>query len=62
MNPDEISLEGTSKLFLYEKLSREIETITNLDQLRQMTRCFLKLYLKQQEVLTAIGIPTKDNL
>jgi hypothetical protein len=62
MNPDEISLEGTSKLFLYEKLSREIESMTNLDELRQMTRCFLKLYLKQQEVLTAIGIPTKDNL
>jgi hypothetical protein len=61
MNPDDIRLEGTSKLFLYEKLSREMESITNLSQLRQMARCFLKLYLKQQEVLAAIGIPQTNN-
>lgn len=60
MNPDDITLEATSKLFLYEKHSRDIESITNLDTLKQVARCFLKLYLKQQETLECLKMPNVD--
>ena len=50
MDPSDISLESTSRLFEYEKLSREIENCDNMDELKQMARAFIKLYLKHQEV------------
>ena len=48
MNPDEISLSTTSRQFTYEKLSREVENLS-LEQTRDMCKCYIKLYLKQQE-------------
>lgn len=50
MDPSDITLESTSKLFEYEKLSRDIENCDSMDELKQMTRAFVKLYLKHQEV------------
>jgi hypothetical protein len=54
MDPDSIQLETTSKLFEYEKLSREIENCEDLDTVKVMTKCFIKLYLRHQEVTTQI--------
>ena len=50
MNPSDIVLESTSRLFEYEKLSREVENCDSMDELKQMCRCFIKLHLKHQEV------------
>ena len=50
MDPSEIQLESTAKMFEYERLSREIENCDNMDELKQMARAFIKLYLKHQEV------------
>jgi hypothetical protein len=56
MDPSSIQLESTSKLFEYEKISREIESCDNLDALKEMCRCFVKLHLKHQEVASKLGI------
>tara|TARA_S200002703_G_scaffold148297_1_gene144885 strand:- start:981 stop:1394 length:414 start_codon:yes stop_codon:yes gene_type:complete len=50
MDPSDIVLESTSRLFEYEKLSREVENCDNIDELKKMCRCFIKLHLKHQEV------------
>lgn len=50
MDPSEINLESTSKLFEYEKLSREVENCSNMEELKVMCRCFIKLHLRHQEV------------
>lgn len=50
MEPSDINLESTSKLFEYEKLSREIENCDSVEELRKMCRCFVKLHLKHQEI------------
>ena len=49
MNPSDIKLETPSKMFEYEKLSREIGSCDDVDTLKQMARSFIKLYLKHQE-------------
>ena len=54
MDPSDITLESTSKMFEYEKLSREIETCNDVETLKQMARSFVKLYLKHQEVAAQI--------
>ena len=56
MDPSSIQLESTSRLFEYEKISREIESCDNLDALKEMCRCFVKLHLKHQEVASKLGI------
>lgn len=54
MNPDKISLENISKLFEYEKLSRDIDSIDDLETLRTITKSYIKLYFKQQEVVSKL--------
>lgn len=51
MDPSKISLSDMNKLFEYEKLSREIDECEDLDKLRNLTKSYIKLYMKQQEVL-----------
>jgi hypothetical protein len=52
MNPDQIHLEDVNKLFEYEKLSRDIDSIDDIEVLRNYSKSYIKLYLKQQEVVS----------
>ena len=60
-NPAEIVLQSTAKMFEYEKLSRQIEECDDIDMLRDMARCWIKLYMKQQETMRTIGLTTTDD-
>jgi len=57
MNPDDIKLETTSRQFHYETLSRDIEECNDVKVLKNQLRAWIKLYMKQQETMTRIGIP-----
>lgn len=57
MNPDTIELNNLNKSFEYVKFSNQIDSIDNLEDLRNLSKCFFKLYLKQQEVVAGIGLP-----
>lgn len=59
MNPDELKLETISKLFEFEKISRELDTCTNIDLMRNLCKCYIKLYMKQEEAISSLMI---DNL
>ena len=50
----QITLESTGILFEYEKISREIEECSDIDKIKDMLRCYVKLYMKQQEVMMEI--------
>ena len=52
MDPDDLKLETISKLFEYEKISRELDTCTNIDLMRNLCKCYVKLYMKQEEVVS----------
>jgi hypothetical protein len=52
MNPNNIELENMNKLFEYEKLSRDIDSIEDIETLRNYAKSYIKLYLKQQEVIS----------
>lgn len=54
MNPNEIELNTMSKSFEYEKISRDIDSIEDLDTLKDVAKSYLKLYFKQQEVITKL--------
>ena len=56
MDPDKIELENLSKSFEYFKVAAEIDSINNLDDVKNIAKCFCKLYLKQQEVVLSLGI------
>jgi hypothetical protein len=56
MDPDKITLDCLSKIFEYERISRELDTCENIEQVKNIAKSFVKLYLKQQEVIVQIGI------
>lgn len=51
----EIELSTTSKLFQFEKLSRDLDKCEDPEVLRNLLKMYIKLYLKQQEVVTSMA-------
>jgi len=41
----------------YERIARDIDSIINIDELKNFAKSFAKLYLKQQEVLLELKWP-----
>jgi len=52
MDPDSIKLEDLSKNFEYAKVCIEIDSIDNVEELKNISKAYMKLYMKQQEVLS----------
>jgi hypothetical protein len=52
MDPDKIELENLSKNFEYVKACIEIDSISDIDELKNISKAYMKLYMKQQEVLS----------
>ena len=58
MNPDKIILEDFNKMFEYEKISRDIDSIDDIEILKNLSKSYAKLYLKQQEVISKLQYGT----
>lgn len=56
MNPDSIELQNLSKSFEYYKYASEIDSISDIDELKNIAKCYYKLYLKQQEVVANLSL------
>jgi len=56
MDPNDIKLSNLSKSFAYQKLASEIDECDDRDELRNIAKSFIKLYYKQQETMSVIGI------
>jgi len=57
MNPDTVELSNLSKNFEYVKFSNQINNIDDIDAIRTLAKCYFKLYLKQQEIVSEWVIP-----
>jgi hypothetical protein len=57
MDPNSIELSNLTKSFEYIKFSNQIDNINNIDDIRTLAKCYFKLYLKQQEIVTEWAIP-----
>jgi hypothetical protein len=55
MDPNEIELKTIDKLFEYEKHSRFIDELS-FDELKNFSKLYCKLYLKQQETISSLGV------
>lgn len=54
MDPNKIELFNFNKLFEYEKIAREIDSCDDIDHIKNMLKAYIKLYMKQQEVLSEL--------
>jgi hypothetical protein len=52
MDPDSIKLNDLSKNFEYTKACIEIDSIEDIEELKNISKSYMKLYMKQQEVLS----------
>ena len=57
MNPDTIELSNLTKSFEYVKFSNQIDSINDIEDLRNLAKCYFKLYLKQQEIVSEWSVP-----
>ncbi len=53
MKPEDIELGSINGSFEFEKLSREIDTIGDLETCKSMLKAYVKLYIKQRETFAA---------
>jgi len=56
MDPDQIELENLTKSFEYFKIAAEIDSVDSIQDLRNLAKSYAKLYFKQQEVVTGLGL------
>jgi hypothetical protein len=54
MDPDKIVLDDLSKNFEYAKACIELDSIMDIEELRMVSKSYMKLYMKQQEVLSSM--------
>jgi len=54
MDPNKIELNTIDRMFEFEKHSRLIDEL-NLEELKNFSKLYCKLYLKQQEVISSLG-------
>ena len=55
MDHNDIKLGNISKSFEYEKISRDIDSINDIDSLKNIAKSYIKLYFQQQEVISNLG-------
>lgn len=55
MNASDIELSSLNLNFEYEKLSRVIDNLNDVEQLRNYSKYFMKLYFLQTETISKIG-------
>lgn len=61
MNPNDIKLESIDRMFHYESQARYLDELDREPAI-EMAKCYLKLYLKQQEVfadLSTMGLTSE---
>lgn len=56
MDPNEITLDALSKQFSYQKISNDIDAIDDISMVRNIAKSYAKLFLKQQEVVSGLGL------
>jgi hypothetical protein len=56
MDPNDIKLDNLSKIFEYEKISREIDSCNDVELLKNIAKSYIKLYFKQQETVASMAI------
>jgi len=54
MNPSDIELSDINKMLVYEQQARDIDKMDR-DQAINFAKAYLKLYLKQQEVVAGLA-------
>ena len=56
MDPDQIELKNLSKSFAYQQIASDIDNCNDRDTLKNIAKSFCKLYYKQQETMSVIGL------
>ena len=56
MDPNEITLDALTKQFSYQKISNDIDAIDDISMVRNIAKSYAKLFLKQQEVVSGLGL------
>jgi hypothetical protein len=54
MNPDDVTLLNTSQQFEYERMSREIDEVDDVEELKQMCKFLVKMEMQTRETYSVM--------
>ncbi len=54
MNPDDVTLLNTSQQFEYERMSREIDEVDDVEELKQMCKFLVKIEMQTRETYSVM--------
>jgi len=57
MDPNDIEIKSLEKSFAYQQIASNIDNCNDRDMLKNIAKSFCKLYYKQQETMSVIGLP-----
>jgi len=57
MDPNDIEIKSLEKSFAYQQIASNIDNCNDRDMLKDIAKSFCKLYYKQQETMSIIGLP-----
>lgn len=60
MDSDQLKLESISKLFEYEKICRELDGCNDIEKMRSLCKCYVKLYFALEEMVQNFNILDED--
>lgn len=60
MDHTQINLKSVQKMFTFERHARIIDSV-DAEQAKEIAKCFLKLFLAQQETLSMMTIPNGEH-
>ena len=55
LDPDAIKIQNLNKSFEYIKIAREIDNLEQIENVKNVAKCYAKLYLKTQETVASLG-------
>jgi len=55
LDPDAIEIQNLNKSFEYIKIAREIDNLEEIENVKNVAKCYAKLYLKTQETVASLG-------
>lgn len=60
MDPDKIELKNLSKIFEYERISRELDECSDIEAIKLVAKSYFKLYLATLESIVDLNLPIES--
>mgnify|MGYP003343140882 CR=1 FL=1 len=56
MDHENLKLQSVNKMFEFERISREIDSCDDVNKLKDISKCYVKLYFALEEMMQSMNL------